>query len=42
MQNLSTTGVTDIARSGGVNSSQYFSNAFDKRFGYSTSRCMRL
>ncbi|WP_416334229.1 AraC family transcriptional regulator [Agrobacterium cavarae] len=34
--------MTDIARSSGVNSSQYFSNAFNKRFGYSPSRWRRL
>ncbi|MGN8171947.1 helix-turn-helix domain-containing protein [Agrobacterium sp. 22117] len=42
MQEPSTTGVTEIALSCGFNSSQYFSNAFDKRVGYSPSRCRRL
>ncbi|WP_113267303.1 AraC family transcriptional regulator [Agrobacterium cavarae] len=42
MQNLSTTGVIDIALSCCLSSGQYFSNTFKKRFGYSPSRCRRL
>lgn len=39
LQNPGTNSVTDIALSCGFNSSQYFSNAYKKRFGHSPSRC---